>query len=445
MKCLRNYTRTFSDRKTIDSVSVSAGVNIVVASSHHAASLQRFSSEGLFRSGLSRTISTGSQFQVGPVHRLGFECDLTILKLWIPYAGVWQAGWYTLDMTKILLMPIRAVNLFLCVGLFICLVLTLTAFPAAATYSGRPLAADGPTEVTIAVFILDIDEVNSASQSFDANVYIELHWQDPRLVHDNPNEITRGLNEVWNPRLLFINQQKIWPTLPEIVEVFPDGEVVYRQRVWGAFSQPLKLKDFPFDQQVFTIQLGSAGFNPNEVRLIPDKGSRTGIAQKFSLADWDILDWRAQTADFVPSLDEEGFAGFYISIEAKRRYGYFITKVIIPLLLIVMMSWVVFWVDPKESGTQISVAFTTMLTLIAYRFAVGTDLPKISYLSRLDYFILGSTFLVFASLIEVVVTSSYAKIGNVERARAIDRWARVLFPLVFAFITLETLVFRYGL
>ena len=83
------------------------------------------------------------------------------------------------------------------------------------------------------------------------------------------------------------------------------------------------------------------------------------------------------------------------------------------MLLIVAMSWVVFWIDPKEGGNQISVSITTMLTLIAYRFAVGMDLPQISDLTKLDAFILGGTFLVFAALIEVIITSCYAKNGKI--------------------------------
>jgi hypothetical protein len=36
-----------------------------------------------------------------------------------------------------------------------------------------------------------------------------------------------------------------------------------------------------------------------------------------------------------------------------------------------------------------------MLTLIAYRFSIGELVPKVAYLTRLDYFILGSTLMVF--------------------------------------------------
>ncbi len=83
-----------------------------------------------------------------------------------------------------------------------------------------------------------------------------------------------------------------------------------------------------------------------------------------------------------------------------------------------------------------------MLTLIAYRFAVGTDLPKVEYMTRLDLFILGSSILVFASLIQVVVTSSLAKSDRLFEARKIDVWCRGLFPVVFVLIALETLLLR---
>ena len=109
------------------------------------------------------------------------------------------------------------------------------------------------------------------------------------------------------------------------------------------------------------------------------------------------------------------------------------------------MSWIVFWIDPKESDSQISVAITAMLTLIAYRFAVGSDLPKVSYLPRLDYFILGSTILVFASLLEVVITSSYARTGRLERARAIDRWSSWLFPAIFLLFSVQALLNPLGM
>jgi cadmium resistance protein CadD (predicted permease) len=100
-------------------------------------------------------------------------------------------------------------------------------------------------------------------------------------------------------------------------------------------------------------------------------------------------------------------------------------------VLIVMMSWLVFWIDPTLSSAQISVAVTSMLTLIAYRFAIGADVPKLPYLTLLDAFILLSSILVFLSLIEVMVTTALALNNRVETARMLDRHSRWVFPLVF--------------
>ena len=107
-------------------------------------------------------------------------------------------------------------------------------------------------------------------------------------------------------------------------------------------------------------------------------------------------------------------------------------KVIIPLILIVMMSWAVFWIEPNDANTQMAVAVTAMLTLIAYRFAVDADVPKLPYLTRLDQFILMSSVLVFLSLIEVVTTTKFANRNRLALAQTIDRRCRWIFPLVFA-------------
>ena len=216
-----------------------------------------------------------------------------------------------------------------------------------------------------------------------------------------------------------------------MVEIAPDGEVVYRQRVWGSFSQPLTLHDFPLDRQRFDIRFATAGYSPKEIRVVQDPDRPSGIASAFSLADWKILGWRAETNTYIPVPGQQGTAGFVLWFEAKRYVGYYVFKIIVPLLLIVAMSWIVFWVEPEEFGTQISVAITAMLTLIAYRFMVGDSLPKISYLTRMDFFILGSTVLVFATLVEALLTSMLAKHDRLESARSIDQWARYGFPSIF--------------
>jgi cadmium resistance protein CadD (predicted permease) len=73
-----------------------------------------------------------------------------------------------------------------------------------------------------------------------------------------------------------------------------------------------------------------------------------------------------------------------------------------------------------------------MLTLIAYRYAVDTQVPRLPYMTRIDLFFLVSTLLVFFSLIEVLVTTILDNNQQTERAKKIDRYCRVMFPAIFA-------------
>jgi hypothetical protein len=301
---------------------------------------------------------------------------------------------------------------------------------AAVAENSRPVEGELPTKVVVAINILDVDDISGTDQNFTANVYYELRWNDPRLAHDGPGSVTRKFDEIWHPRVAIVNQQFIRSTFQDISYISQDGEVVYYQRVWGTFSQPLYLHDFPADWQRFEIRLAAVGYAPGEIELVVDEKA-TGLAAEFSQPDWTITSWDVKSEMYYPGDMGPETASVVIAFDAQRKTGYYLLKVILPLILIVAMSWVVFWIDPTQAGTQISVAMTSILTLIASRFMIDTMLPKISYLTRMDIFIFGSTMLVFAALIQVIVTSSLARRGLEKEAIRLDLWCRVIFPVIF--------------
>jgi neurotransmitter-gated ion-channel len=121
------------------------------------------------------------------------------------------------------------------------LLVGIYAIPSQSAEISRP--TDRPITVHVSIFIIDVDDINGASQSFDANVHIQYRWRDSRLAHDGQKAVVRAIDEIWNPKIQIINQQKLWLTLPDNVKIFPNGDILYHQRAWGSFSQPLKLHD----------------------------------------------------------------------------------------------------------------------------------------------------------------------------------------------------------
>ena len=317
------------------------------------------------------------------------------------------------------------------IGLVFGIVLFLFSLGAQAALS-RPVLEEGkPTEVTVIGAILDVDKINSAEQNFTLNFYTIFRWLDPRLAHEEPGNVVRGLSEIWNPRLTIVNTQRHWANTRDEVEISPEGMVTYRLHVFGNFSQPLELHDFPMDSHVFEVPVVAAGYRPHQVVLVPDKGMDSFIAEKLSVADWTISNMQGFSRE-VTLANGLKLPGFVFSFEGERLLHHYIVKAIIPLALIVMMSWVVFWIDPKQISNQLSVAVTTVLTLIAYHIALSGRLPEIPYLTHMDKFLFSSTVLVFMSLIEVVITSHMSSTEQIAKARRMDKTSRWVFPVLFA-------------
>src|SRR2546423_6827155 len=167
----------------------------------------------------------------------------------------------------------------------------------------------------------------------------------------------------------------------------------------------------------------SSARSTNSVRDISSKGA------------FEFLRVLLAAAELKPLLyalaPGQQYSSYAFEFTAARNVSHYILKVMFPLVLIVIMSWAVFWLDPIHSSAQISIAITSMLTLIAYRFATDNQLPRLPYMTRLDAFILMGTVLIFFSLIEVITTTVLETNHRVRLAKTIDCCCRLIFPAIF--------------
>ncbi len=301
----------------------------------------------------------------------------------------------------------------------------------------RPDEKKGPTEIRFFVFLVDVDAIDDANQNFTVNVFLRLEWRDERLADPASPVRKIKLENVWNPQVLVSNQQgRLAKSLAEIVEVDPDGTVRYRQRFTGELSQPLDLSEFPEDRQQFTIQFVSVANDSDRLMFVPMRAAADpsilggSIAGTFSLPDWKILSHEALAMPFEPVAGVE-IPGFALRFEAERYLEYYIWQVIVPLTVVVIMSWAAFWISGRDASVRVGVATSSILTLVALRFVVASLLPRLPYMTRMDYFTVGSTVLVFLALVVVVLTSFLTARKREKSAYRIDLTARAAFPAAF--------------
>jgi hypothetical protein len=299
----------------------------------------------------------------------------------------------------------------------------------------RPGGNGQPLTISGTLFLLDVSKIDGADQSFTADVFMMLQWRDERLA--SPTESIRRLplDNVWNPRVQIINQRRIWKTFPEEVDVSPDGTVTYRQRYYGQFASALDLHNFPLDHHRFGLQLVVPGYGPKEIEFVLNtEGFGEGRSPQMTVPDWSVGPFELRTAPYAVIPGGREIAGLEGAFEARRHLGFYVGKAFVSVAIIVFMSWVVFWLGPEHVGPRLSVAVTSMLTLVAYRFLLGQSLPPVSYLTRLDYFLLGATILVFVALIQVALTSTTEESDPTARAIAVNRISRWVFPAAFALL-----------
>uniref|UniRef100_A0AC34F0M0 Neurotransmitter-gated ion-channel transmembrane domain-containing protein n=1 Tax=Panagrolaimus sp. ES5 TaxID=591445 RepID=A0AC34F0M0_9BILA len=99
------------------------------------------------------------------------------------------------------------------------------------------------------------------------------------------------------------------------------------------------------------------------------------------------------------------YVRLYFEIILSRNIGFYLMNIIIPSVLIVMISWVSFWLNREASPARVGLGVTTVLTITTVITTTNNSMPKVSYIKGLDVFLNFCFVMVFASLVEYAVVS----------------------------------------
>jgi Neurotransmitter-gated ion-channel ligand binding domain/Neurotransmitter-gated ion-channel transmembrane region len=297
----------------------------------------------------------------------------------------------------------------------------------------RPDSEGKPTQVKVGMFVFDIFSIDDAEQTFSGKIRYTLRWEDRRLASSKQGIRKIPPFEAWNPLIREANTRDVKKDfLDEVLFVNNKGSVVFAQGLDGTFTVPLNLRDFPLDSHKLYIRLESF-YGPEDLQLLIDE-KLTGWNSTLSIPDWIVTDGQVNIGKKFRSDQERELAEFVFSFNIKRHIGYYLWKVIVPLSLIIMMSWSVFYIDPNRLEASVGLSATSILTLFAFQFTISTHLPKIAYLTRMDKFTMSCSVLILLALFEGIMTSYLAKINKTETALKVDYFSRIAFPVTYILI-----------
>ncbi len=292
----------------------------------------------------------------------------------------------------------------------------------------RPGPKGQRTEVKLGARVVDLLEINDVDQTITLDVALRMQWHDPRLASLAGCKLP--IRDIWFPQLIMKNSGRMFHRWPEEASVEENGHVSYLQRVSGTFAGYQQLKDFPFDHQVISLRLYPLDWTAEKLVLVNDQ-EFTGLADELNISDWQIKGVTADVIQYHFDSTDQVHSGYLLEISAKRHVSYYIWKVMVPIALIVVMSWCVFWINPKDFGTQLGFSASSVLTMIAFIFATTSLLPKLGYFTMLDRFVGTATIFVFLALLQSLITGHLATKGMNALAMRIDLISRFVFPMVF--------------
>ena len=242
---------------------------------------------------------------------------------------------------------------------------------------------------------------------------------------------TLPMSDIWTPRGLIVNDRGLSPQLPLVADVDAMGNVVSRQRLSGELAADLNLEDFPFDTQRLPIDIVSYQYSPDEIRFSRD--ARIGAdLETFSVEGWQFKLLETNFGEFTVPVGDIVRPRMTFVIEAQRNAQYYLLTMFLPMSLIVFMSWTAFWIQPNVVPPRIAISTASIFSLIAFGFSIRVSLPRVSYVTRADLFVIGCTLLVFIALGMAVIGSRWAgadKMDQAIRLNATMRW--VYFVLFF--------------
>ena len=307
--------------------------------------------------------------------------------------------------------------------------------PAALAQTGLP-PGPRPVPVDLGVHLLDVPQIREIENTFSIEGYVTLGWRDTRLafepaageasarVYAGP-EALNLLSQAWWPDPIAVNGLGSGDFQRVRIVIEPDGQVRYSASVSAAFKDDFDFRAFPFDRQQLSVVMQSYSWNAEEVALRVDE-ARTGLDASVKLPEWELLGMRTSIGRLTDPRDDMHYARFSLDIELERKSAYYFWKVILPLLLLVTLSWTVFWMSEESLARRTGVTLTTLLTVVAYQFIVSESLPRLAYLTLLDQLMLLS----FASIAATAAVNwSVTPTQRGAPAAAIDRACRWLFPL----------------
>ncbi len=332
----------------------------------------------------------------------------------------------------------------------------LTKYKSDATSFLNPPINDGPLLVHAAFHLQDIAGIDDETETFQFVGFLSLTWLDRRRSFD-PKEagvdekVFRGnflvdeLAAAWYPQIDLVNAYGELEKRAILFSVKPDGTCKLIASLNAAAKTRLDLTRYPFDNQNLKVYFRILGYNNNEVIFRTDSDLVIWDKETIRVPQWTLtsVDGSVQKIRTPYSSTNDESSAFVISLNVKRESLFMMRLVVIPLALIAILSWSVFWMDKSSLGDRMSVSFVGILTAVTYQVVVSGILPKISDSTMIHGFLNISFIMMCSTVVINLMVGALDRRGKSEYGDRLDRISRWAFPMGYVVLNMANWMIFY--
>ena len=257
------------------------------------------------------------------------------------------------------------------------------------------------------------------------------------------------------------NKEKLVTSVFDLIYANNEIRTFRTEKGVAYFRQSFNFADFPFDTQklIITIKAGEGSYMYENQQNRKEEGSVTFVTPeigpylnliKFINPDQNKLKAWKIVEEGIAIKSREIFDDNYydryekkiirksenvidIEIELKRNFQHYLLKIMLPVFLILCVAWYVLWIPTRKYETRLNTSIIALLALIAYNFVFQDDIPKLEYLTDLDWYILLSY--VFCC-IPVFISIGSSRLGTknqktiIKINKDIRRWGVVAYIVI---------------
>lgn len=165
--------------------------------------------------------------------------------------------------------------------------------------------------------------------------------------------------------------------------------------------------------------------------LLKWSGQGVTVDPELKLLQYNILPLELDQK-YVYTIEKNGnFSRLVVYFKFERQIGHHLIQTFTPSLLVVILSWLSFWLGLDAIPGRVTLLVTCLLTLVTMFTGLRSDIPAVAYIKALDLWMAGCMLSVFATLGEFVIVKvldgKYQDLKRKERDLAMETpWKKII-------------------